>query len=433
MVRSVEAKSTLPFLACWSPPDLARGSFGVSRRASSRRGGAETAALQQQEGQDCATSPMLHGADDLQMPLGLDEHDGASQSSMLNENVEDFTAKAATNIVNEQGLQQDAPLCLLLRLRGGGDDGENEVSVPPACNEWVSRSFGHCKSDEQRKYVEESLKERIGQAASSEKLWSIDWKREPRVPTYPGEEIVTPALAPAPEAAPRAAASAPAPAPATTARSKHQVLQGPGKKRSKGRGSKDRRLARRAAERGDAVDKEPKWKWPCAAVMRGPYAQPRPPPPMAPPANWEPSGSVRRPQTPPYGEVPPPALPPRAVPGCNLTWVRTGPRPEGLAAAVLAAAETVKIAAAAVSRATGTHTAAAVPPAGRPVIAGPVISAATPPPPAARPPPPGREAAAIDREVVALGRGAPAPHTRPQGRTLARPLTLGREAASPRP
>ena len=259
MVRSVKAKSTLPFLACWSPPDLARGSFGVSRRASSRRGGAETAALQQQEGQDCATSPMLHGADDLQMPLGLGEHDGASQSSMLNETVEYFTAKAVTNIVNEQGLQQDAPLCLLLRLRGGGDDGESgdeeghpalthvsdeqegqlllrgtqasdvndhcdqcnqwtggngtarklsDVSVPPACNEWVRRSFGHCRSDEQRKYVEESLKERILQAASSEELWSIDWRREPRVPTYPGEEIVTPALAPAPEAAPRAATPA---------------------------------------------------------------------------------------------------------------------------------------------------------------------------------------------------------------------------------
>ena len=51
-----EAKSTLECSACWLPPELARGSFGVSRRASSRRGRAEAGALHQQEGQDCATS-----------------------------------------------------------------------------------------------------------------------------------------------------------------------------------------------------------------------------------------------------------------------------------------------------------------------------------------------------------------------------------------
>ena len=56
MLRSVEAKSTLAFSACGSPPELARGSSCVSRRASSRRGGAEAGALQRQEGQCCATS-----------------------------------------------------------------------------------------------------------------------------------------------------------------------------------------------------------------------------------------------------------------------------------------------------------------------------------------------------------------------------------------
>ena len=85
MLRSVEAKCTLAFSACWSPPELARGSFGVSRRTSSvrratwRNGSCRVAATRRPRLRNI--SLLQHGASDLSMLLVLDEHDGTSNSS----------------------------------------------------------------------------------------------------------------------------------------------------------------------------------------------------------------------------------------------------------------------------------------------------------------------------------------------------------------
>ena len=72
------------------------------------------------------------------MPLELNEHDGTSLPSVPNDPAEKFAAAAEANVENEHSLQQDAPLCLLLRPRAGGDgeSGCGEMHQP------ASREFG---------------------------------------------------------------------------------------------------------------------------------------------------------------------------------------------------------------------------------------------------------------------------------------------------